>query len=200
MPPKRKRNRAKSRESPGTARQNPKNSIFERIRLFFRQLISSKPTPGGGASPLFRLPSYEPQDDSDIRDKVAELVYRIEEHVQNFYDLAKDGDSATAMSDQNLLLARARGVTIRRKIGMAMLGRINPEGDPETTFLPKQVVEMMRVGTRPEGRSQQEHSGKQFKCRHLRVSKFTNFQGYSLSSRTLELAGTHNILAPITRR
>jgi hypothetical protein len=110
------------------------------------------------------LPGYDPQDDSGIRDKVAELIYGIDEHVQNFYDLKKDGDSATAMGDQNLLQARTRGATIRRKIGMAMLSRINPEGDPETTFLPKQVVEMMRMATRLEGRPQQEHSGTQFKC------------------------------------
>jgi len=163
MPPKRERNRAVSPQSPGAARQYPKNGIFEKISLFFRQLRSSKPQPSVRTSPLPRLPGYDPQDDSDIRDKIAELVYGIDEHVQNFYDLTKDRDSATTMGDQNLLQARTRGATIRRRIAMAMLSRINSEGDPEETFLPKQVVEMMRIATRLEGRPQQEHSGKQFK-------------------------------------
>ncbi|KAF8533461.1 hypothetical protein BDD12DRAFT_810156 [Trichophaea hybrida] len=124
--------------------------------------ITSNDQPDSVTTQTIRLPRFEPEADNDIRNKVAALCHAIDDHVQNFYDLKRDyggGDTVESVNASDLLVnARTRKAIIRREIAMKMLNRICIDGDPETTFLPKQIVVLMHDIPSRRERPEYEHS------------------------------------------
>jgi hypothetical protein len=94
----------------------------------------------------------------DILRDVAALSAKIEEHVESFYDFeVKVYDTRL---DPRLVSRRTRPVALRETVARALLGRIEPRGDPNTTLLPRGLVEITRDLPHEEDRPSECNAGK----------------------------------------
>ena len=100
----------------------------------------------------------QPAQDSDIRNFVSRLKQSIANHVDNFY-----GDVRRSLPDQDFLRATRldeeeirtfeplldeesfRLAAIQRRIAQSAIKKIEFDGNPETTFLPREIVSFLGI-------------------------------------------------------